>query len=41
MSEMTETFNGLFPPDNKTNEGESEYVLNGEGIENCVMKNLY
>jgi len=45
MSEMTENFMEMFPPQEKPpgqpgNE-EDEWALNGEGIENCVMKNLY
>ena len=45
MSEMTETFNEIFPPKEGMNQnledGSDEFSLNGEGIENCVMKNLY
>ena len=37
MTEMTEKFNEIFPP----GQGEEEMILNGEGIENCVMKNLF
>ena len=38
MQKMTDTFNEIFPP----SEGDEEAIsLNGEGIENCVMKNLY
>ena len=42
MSEMEEKFNQLFPPVvSNGNYEDSETALNGEGIENCVMKNLY
>ena len=42
MTEMTEKFNEVFPPEDQGGQGEEDqYVLNGEGIENCVMKNLY
>lgn len=37
---MQEKFNELFPPGSNSN-AEEEYQLYGEGIENCVMKNLY
>ncbi len=39
MSEMTDKFNEIFPPNPEREEEETQ--LNGEGIENCVMKNLY
>ena len=40
MTEMTEKFCEIFPP--KSGDGEEEeFILNGEGIENCVMKNLF
>ena len=41
MSEMTEKFMEVFPAKGKANEEEDEWNLNGEGIENCVMKNLF
>jgi len=42
MSEMEEKFNEIFPPVvSNGNYEDSETALNGEGIENCVMKNLY
>ena len=42
MSEMEEKFNEIFPPVvSSGNYEDSETALNGEGIENCVMKNLY
>lgn len=44
MTEMTEKFIEIFPPKENpfgAGEGEDEYTLFGEGIENCVMKNLY
>ena len=37
---MEEKFNELFPAEQGVNQ-EEYYTLNGEGIENCVMKNLY
>lgn len=40
MTEMTEKFNEIFPPIQGDGE-EEEMILNGEGIENCVMKNLF
>ena len=40
MTEMTEKFNEIFPPEQGDHE-EEEMILNGEGIENCVMKNLF
>ena len=39
MTEMHQKFNELFPLKKGSEEEESQ--LNGEGIENCVMKNLY
>jgi hypothetical protein len=39
MTDMTDTFNEIFPP--KSGNEEEEMILNGEGIENCVMKNLF
>ena len=42
MSEMEQKFNEIFPPViSNGNFEDSEAALNGEGIENCVMKNLY
>lgn len=42
MSEMENKFNEIFPPkEHSGNFEDSEAALNGEGIENCVMKNLY
>ena len=42
MSEMEEKLNEIFPPVvSNGNYEDSETALNGEGIENCVMKNLY
>ena len=43
MTEMTANFCEIFPPDAKAEMAgeEDEVALNGEGIENCVMKNLY
>lgn len=42
MTEMEEKFNEIFPPVvTDGNYEDSETALNGEGIENCVMKNLY
>ena len=38
MNSMQELFISLFPPQKQT---EEEYQLIGEGVENCVMKNLY
>ena len=40
MSEMTEIFNGIFP-EKLVEQGDEAANLNGEGIEKCVMKNLY
>ena len=40
MTEMETKFNELFPVSDGQN-AEEYYSLNGEGIENCVMKNLY
>jgi hypothetical protein len=40
MTEMTEKFCEIFPPQQGEGE-EEEMILNGEGIENCVMKNLF
>ena len=40
MSDMCDKFNEIFPP-KECAEIEEIYTLNGEGIENCVMKNLY
>jgi len=41
---MESKFNAIFPP-NQSSQGDNiendESALNGEGIENCVMKNLY
>jgi hypothetical protein len=36
---MTNTFNKIFP--SKNEDYNEEYALNGEGIENCVLRNLY
>jgi hypothetical protein len=44
MTDMTDKFNQAYPPKPEADgmaEENQEYVLNGEGIENCVMKNLY
>ena len=41
MTEMEEKFNEIFPPAADHPNPQEEYELNGEGIENCVMKNLY
>ena len=42
MTEMTQKFNEIFPLKNQGSGGENdEMQLNGEGIENCVMKNLF
>ena len=44
MSEMEQKFNQIFPPNQNSQMGNienDEGTLNGEGIENCVMKNLY
>ena len=42
MTEMVDKFNEIFPYQLNKGVGEEDYyVLNGEGIENCVMKNLY
>ena len=44
MTEMTETFMEIFPPKENGqpgNDEQDEWALNGEGIENCVMKNLF
>lgn len=41
MSDMTDKFCEIFPPDASAQSDEEVYTLNGEGIENCVMKNLY
>jgi len=41
MTEMTEKFNQAYPPKGDGADENEEYLLNGEGIENCVMKNLY
>ena len=38
MSDMTEKYDSIFPDNSISEDGLS---LNGEGIENCVMKNLY
>ena len=38
MSDMTEKYDNIFPDNSISEDGLS---LNGEGIENCVMKNLY
>lgn len=39
---MTQKFNEIFPLKNQGSGDENdEMQLNGEGIENCVMKNLY
>jgi hypothetical protein len=39
MTEMTDKFIEAFPPDGA--DAEDQMLLYGEGIENCVMKNLY
>jgi hypothetical protein len=41
MSDMTEKFMEVFPAKGTGNDEEEEWNLNGEGIENCVMKNLF
>lgn len=40
MNNMLEKFTELFPPSSNANL-EEEIQLYGEGVENCVMKNLY
>lgn len=40
MNNMQEKFNALFPPA-KDASSDEVFQLYGEGVENCVMKNLY